>query len=1161
MLCAVTFAAQPPELVNFQGVLRHATGVPQNGTFDMVFRFFDADTGGNEILVDSHTGGDAVTVTNGLFSVELGGGTVTPGSGPGAVSSLAGVFRDFSAAYVAVTIDPSGLNETLDPRIRIVSTGYALNADHLDGNDATFFLDSSGSSQAKTGPLALTELHVSGVDNDGTVAPLKVTSAATNQNLLIGGNEIDAIDTDMYLNNNSSTGINLVAGGGNVAIGKWGATEKLDVEGNIHASGNLLVDGTLAGNGSGLTAVAADLLDGMDSSDFLDTSSTPQTKAGDLDLGGDLQVDGGTLTVDAAAHRVGIGTPAPTDHLLEVVDSTPGSDHSHVAKFASTSTNPGADVRLTFSLMSPPDGHPEPEERRGEIIAYKNAFVNDGVGYLIRTHDGTSPVDAMRIEEDGDIDMGGDLTVDSISTAADLTLGGDDILFGGGSQISTSSSAIQILAPGNSEYDDVVLRAGSANEDGRLAIFGNERMELRSGNGEFHFYNGPLNSQIARLDADGTFQIDGDLDVDGYYVSLQGGGYISSTLTQLQLTAGSMDTSDLWLYAGNSLDDGSIRILGDDKLEFFSGNGEFSFLDGRFGSEKANLNAQGDLQLDGRLIADGNSIFFGDGSWISSSGDLTFRSAGGPFDFWNASHVETARLDEVGNLQIDGQLDIDGNALFIGSGPQVWTGGPDIDIYSGSGGDMTIHAGTGRIWLWNEGPHDFMSPNGQFRFQQTGYAPAAQLYGNGDLEIGNDLTVGGDFIANGAKSFVQNHPYRDDLSVVYAALEGDEAGTYTRGTARLVNGVAYVPLGETFAWVTNPDIGLTAHVTPRGQWAALYVESITTSEMVVRSLDLETANAVFDYVVHGLRIGYEEYNVLRERLWESTVPTAESYERYYVQHPDLRPYTALGRFERMQEDTWEIESADMSASAALRQAIGEHDLDAAPPGMPLRRCEEAGTGGAAIGPETPLTAGGGRASTVPVASERQDGVGAVLTSLPVDSEGNVYARSFRSASPELAAHVPVSEQVELGDILVAERERPGLLRLGDTVANPAVAGIVAGQPGLLLGEAGKESGNLAYERDHQLEQGLEDEADDSWYQEDVQEESQQRSAPVAFSGIVLCKVDAGYGSIQIGDLLTTSPTPGHAMRADDPAPGTIVAKALESLDYGTGLIKVLVMLR
>jgi len=56
------------------------------------------------------------------------------------------------------------------------------------------------------------------------------------------------------------------------------------------------------------------------------------------------------------------------------------------------------------------------------------------------------------------------------------------------------------------------------------------------------------------------------------------------------------------------------------------------------------------------------------------------------------------------------------------------------------------------------------------------------------------------------------------------------------------------------------------------------------------------------------------------------------------------------------------------------------------------------------------------------------------------------------------------------------------------------------------------------------------------------------------------KVDASYGAIQPGDLLTASPNPGYAMRAADPKPGTIVGKALEALDAGTGTIKVLVTL-
>ena len=74
---------------------------------------------------------------------------------------------------------------------------------------------------------------------------------------------------------------------------------------------------------------------------------------------------------------------------------------------------------------------------------------------------------------------------------------------------------------------------------------------------------------------------------------------------------------------------------------------------------------------------------------------------------------------------------------------------------------------------------------------------------------------------------------------------------------------------------------------------------------------------------------------------------------------------------------------------------------------------------------------------------------------------------------------------------------------------------------------------------------------------------------IAQSGRVRAKVDATRGAIRIGDLLVTSPTPGHAMRSEplrlgDHAmhrPGTILGKALEALPSGKGEILVLLTLQ
>ena len=70
-------------------------------------------------------------------------------------------------------------------------------------------------------------------------------------------------------------------------------------------------------------------------------------------------------------------------------------------------------------------------------------------------------------------------------------------------------------------------------------------------------------------------------------------------------------------------------------------------------------------------------------------------------------------------------------------------------------------------------------------------------------------------------------------------------------------------------------------------------------------------------------------------------------------------------------------------------------------------------------------------------------------------------------------------------------------------------------------------------------------------------------AAVALAGKVYCNVDADYGPINVGDMLTTSPTRGHGMKATDPvkAFGSVIGKALRPLRSGQGIVPVLVALQ
>ena len=124
-----------------------------------------------------------------------------------------------------------------------------------------------------------------------------------------------------------------------------------------------------------------------------------------------------------------------------------------------------------------------------------------------------------------------------------------------------------------------------------------------------------------------------------------------------------------------------------------------------------------------------------------------------------------------------------------------------------------------------------------------------------------------------------------------------------------------------------------------------------------------------------------------------------------------------------------------------------------------------------------------------------------------------------------------AHHLEPGTVVVIDEE--GALHESSEAYDRKVAGVVSGageyRPGIVLGGAS-----------HSEDRAL-----------------------VAMIGKVYCKVDARVAPIELGDLLTTSPTPGHAMRADDPARafGAVIGKALRPMSDGCGLIPMLVALQ
>ena len=123
------------------------------------------------------------------------------------------------------------------------------------------------------------------------------------------------------------------------------------------------------------------------------------------------------------------------------------------------------------------------------------------------------------------------------------------------------------------------------------------------------------------------------------------------------------------------------------------------------------------------------------------------------------------------------------------------------------------------------------------------------------------VTVSGNFTVTGVKNFAAVDPADSGRAIYYASLEGPEAGTYLRGTAKTKGGEAVIELPGYFSRITETE-RMTVQLTPVGSWGQLYVSEKTPQRLVVR-LAPGTEDLEFDYLVQGIRKGYLDYEVER----------------------------------------------------------------------------------------------------------------------------------------------------------------------------------------------------------------------------------------------------------------------------------------------------------
>jgi hypothetical protein len=168
------------------------------------------------------------------------------------------------------------------------------------------------------------------------------------------------------------------------------------------------------------------------------------------------------------------------------------------------------------------------------------------------------------------------------------------------------------------------------------------------------------------------------------------------------------------------------------------------------------------------------------------------------------------------------------------------------------------------------------------------------------------------------------------------------------------------------------------------------------------------------------------------------------------------------------------------------------------------------------------------------------GIGTSSPSRRLTVRGNILVESETGAAIlelgeglDYAEGFDVSDHLDItpGAVMIIDPSNPGKLAMSSKPYDSKVAGIVAGA--------------------NEMGSGVRLGADQFDYD-------------VALAGRVYCNVDATETTVKPGDLLTTSSTPGHAMKATDylRAQGAILGKAMQELEKGQkGQILVLVTLQ
>jgi hypothetical protein len=413
-------AAGINKTINFQGKMTNSNGTNvANGTYTFVFKLYTVSSAGTAVWTET----DSLTVTDGIFQVNLGAVTTLPGS------------VDFNTdnIYLGITFnsDPAG---EMTPRVQLTSSPYAFNADKLDGLDASALVQLSPGA-AQTGNIAITGSLAAGsgsfvgdlvVDLASPSSVFRINDQSGNPQVYVANGVVQTLGASVVVNSApsffvSSTSATITTSS-SIALSTVGSAllsgsqvylsgTALTVSAIVQGTNALIFDGATAGDGFTTTFAITDPT-GSNTITFPDASGEVCLDIGNCGAGGSITVgalNGGT------ANANGTTISAGTLYLQSASVTYAGLVDTTTQSFAGNKTFTGT---LAVSGQTNLNGNIVLGDASGDTVTFTGRVNSDILPTTNDTYNLGSDTNRWK-----DLYLGGETIHIGTSTSDEATLG------------------------------------------------------------------------------------------------------------------------------------------------------------------------------------------------------------------------------------------------------------------------------------------------------------------------------------------------------------------------------------------------------------------------------------------------------------------------------------------------------------------------------------------------------------------------------------------------------------------------------------------------------------------------------------------------------------------------------------------------------------------